>query len=182
MRLGLCLIPLLLPFLKTLFIGLTGIPRQLKRETNTMGQIGRCLWTQLTDRMTSMYIIPIGSHLVSTQSRSLAQLFRVLCIPLLLVFLKHKYHDLYKKNGVKITVSVFSRNKCWEFMWWNYLESLFPHSWERLLIVVFHNICSVLKDQPGFSFWEESTAVMLPWHFSPEYLRKHLWKIRTFPM
>ena len=41
-KLAHCLTPLLLPFLKTPFIGQIGIQRQLKRETNTMGQIEWC--------------------------------------------------------------------------------------------------------------------------------------------
>ena len=41
-KLAHCLTPLLLLFLKTPFIGQIGIQRQLKRETNTMGQIEWC--------------------------------------------------------------------------------------------------------------------------------------------
>ena len=74
---------LLLPFLKTLFIGQIGIQGQWKRETNMMDQKDRHWWTQHTDRLTSMCTIRIGSPLVSKWLRALVWLPWVMCMLLL---------------------------------------------------------------------------------------------------
>lgn len=60
-----CLTPLLLQFSKTLFFGQIGIHGRLKRETNMMGQVEWCWWTQRTNPSTSTCTIHTGSRLVS---------------------------------------------------------------------------------------------------------------------
>lgn len=75
-----CLTLLLLPCLKTLFIGQIGIQGPSKRETNMMDQTGWCWWTRHINHMTSTCIIHTGSQLVSGWPRSLTSCFGFMCM------------------------------------------------------------------------------------------------------